>query len=259
LIEDDPRVLTTSNFYFDQEDMLFEWAKRNDSTWNVTRPGYILGAVENAAMNIVYSLAIYAAVQKELGLPLTYPSDVISWDAEKHLSMAKSIAIFSEWAVLTESAANQALNHADGGVFSYGGFWPKLASWYGIDFTTPEPDSGKYKEVVMPFDPPPRGFGGPGIIHSVYFFQEWAGFPGVKAAWEAIAKRHGLIGDPFADAVTIQAGIGLLDMEIPGPWTRVISMDKSRKLGWNGFVQTEEAIKDTIEELAALKMIPPLE
>ena len=259
LVEDDPRVNTAPNFYFTQEDLLFDWVKKNNSTWNVTRPGYILGAVENAAMNIVYALVIYAAVQKELGLPLTFPSDVPSWDAEKQLSMAKSIAYHAEWAVLTDAAANQALNHTDGGVFSYGNFWPTLASWYGIESTIPEPDTSKYIEVVMPFDPPPRGFGGPGKINTVYFFQQWAGFPNVKEAWQKIAKRHNLIGDPFADAVTVQSGIGLLDMEIPGPWTRVISMNKSRKLGWNGFVETEEAIKDTINALAALKMVPPLE
>ena len=56
--------------------------------------------------------------------------------------MGKSIAHYSEWAVLTEGAANQALNHTDGGVYSYGAFWPTLASWYGMEYTTPEANNG---------------------------------------------------------------------------------------------------------------------
>jgi hypothetical protein len=33
-------------------------------------------------------------------------------------------------------------------------------------------------------------------------------------------------------------------------------MDKSRKLGWHGFVDTREAIFETLTELSKLKMIP---
>lgn len=36
------------------------------------------------------------------------------------------------------------------------------------------------------------------------------------------------------------------------------SMDKSRKLGWNGFVDTKDAIRDTLDGLAELKMVPSL-
>ena len=51
---------------------------------------------------------------------------------------------------------------------------------------------------------------------------------------------------------------GTLDAEVLGPWTRMESMDKSRKLGWNGFVDTTEGIRATIEQLAELKMMPAL-
>ena len=35
-------------------------------------------------------------------------------------------------------------------------------------------------------------------------------------------------------------------------------MDKSRKLGWHGFVDTSESLLDVFEDLAKLKMIPPV-
>ena len=37
-----------------------------------------------------------------------------------------------------------------------------------------------------------------------------------------------------------------------------ISMDKSRKLGWHGFVDTSESILEVFDDLAKLKMIPPV-
>jgi hypothetical protein len=34
-------------------------------------------------------------------------------------------------------------------------------------------------------------------------------------------------------------------------------MTKSRKLGWNGFIDSNDSLIRTFEELADLKMIPP--
>ena len=35
-------------------------------------------------------------------------------------------------------------------------------------------------------------------------------------------------------------------------------MDKSRKLGWHGFVDTCESFLEVFDDLAKLKMIPPV-
>lgn len=36
------------------------------------------------------------------------------------------------------------------------------------------------------------------------------------------------------------------------------SMDKSRKLGWHGFVDSSEAMLEVFNDFAKLKMIPPV-
>jgi hypothetical protein len=36
------------------------------------------------------------------------------------------------------------------------------------------------------------------------------------------------------------------------------SMDKARKLGWNGFVDSTQSIQDTMHDFVDLKMIPPV-
>ncbi|TVY22203.1 Uncharacterized protein LHYA1_G008927, partial [Lachnellula hyalina] len=158
--EDSPRI-PHPNFYFPQEDALSTWCLQHHSSWTVTRPGFIIGAVKEASMNITYALAIYATIQKELGLALEFPANIAAWDVNKDLSVVKLIAYHAEWAVLTEAAANQALNIVDDSRFSWGAFWPILASWYGIPYGVPELDEGKYTRVVMP-DDAPRGLGAGG-------------------------------------------------------------------------------------------------
>jgi len=104
--ETDPRFHGEPNSYFPQEDFLWEWSRANKTHWNVTRPGFIIGAVREAAMNIAYGLAIFASMQKELGRDLPFPGEIAAWDVEKNLSSAKLIAYYAEWTVLSDGAAD---------------------------------------------------------------------------------------------------------------------------------------------------------
>jgi hypothetical protein len=259
MMEDAPRV-DHSNFYFPQEDILYAWSKKHSTTWNVTRPGFIIGAVKEAAMSIAFALAVYSSIQKELGQKLEFPSDVGAWDANKDLSAARLIAYHAEWAALTEGAANQALNIVDDSRFSYGVFWPILASWYGLQNGIPEADEAKYALITMPNNPPPRGFGPAGVVKVTWNFASWAEKAEVKAAWKKIQEREGLEKtlDPWRSEKALTETFGTLDAEVLGNWSRTESMDKSRKLGWTGFVDTVEAIQLVIQQLADLKMVPAL-
>jgi hypothetical protein len=60
--ESDPRHGIEPNFYFPQIDLVREWTSKTSSEYVVTIPGFILGAVSTAAMNILYPLAVYASV-----------------------------------------------------------------------------------------------------------------------------------------------------------------------------------------------------
>ena len=254
--EEDPRHGIEGNFYFPQEDVLKEYCEKNDATWVITRPCFILGAVENAAMNILWPLSIYAAIQAHLRLPLEFPGDVAAWDAEKHQSMSTLIGYHAEWALLTPQAGNQALNQSDSSAFSWGKFWPTLASWYHTSAGQPRADADAYATITMPFPSPPRGFGGPGVIKASFSFLEWSKRPEVLQAWEDLKRTHDLRYSPFGDRA--MDTFGLIDGEILGGWGRIVSMDRNRKLGWHGFVDTKEAIKQVINEMANLHMVPPL-
>lgn len=245
---------------YGQEDALSAWATKHNSSWTVTRPGFILGAVPQASMSVVYALALYASIQKELGQPLKWPSDINAWDANKDLSTSKLIAYHAEWALLTDSAANQALNIVDDSRFAWGALWPIAANWYGISYQTPEEDPSKYGTLTMPRSPAPRGFGPAGKVNVTFTFTEWAERKEVKDAWEKIQERESLNKElsPWRNAKSLTECFGTFDAEVLGPWTRTESMDKSRKMGWNGFVDTVGAIKMVIGDLADLKMVPRL-
>ena len=145
------------NFYYKQEDMLFEFCRVHSpsTSWNVIRPSWVLGAVPDAAMNILYPLAIYAIVQRAMGESLDFPGDWNGWDKEQMQSSAMLNGYLSEWAALTAPAANQAFNAADGGAWTWGMFWPILAGWYGVPWNHPVMDESKYKAVET--GPAPRG------------------------------------------------------------------------------------------------------
>ncbi len=259
MTEDTPSLrVPHSNFYFPQEDLLSVWSAAHNTHWTVTRPAFIIGANESAAINIAYALAIYASIQRELGQKLEFPADTWAWDASKDLTTAKLIGYFSEWAVLTDGAADQALNIVDDSPFAWGKLWPLVAGWYGIQNGVPEADEGKYQVVAMPRSPPPRGFGAPGKIYITFSFEEWAKKVEVREAWERIEEREGLRKelDPWRSSGKLMEVFATLDAELLGGWGRVQTMDKSKKLGWHGHVQTDEGIRSTIEKMVELKMVP---
>jgi len=103
-----------------------------------TRPGHLRGRAEGGRVG-------------------PFPGEIAAWDVEKNLSSAKLIAYHAEWTVLSDGAADQILNIADGSMFTCGKFWPVLAKQYGIAYGIPEVDELKLQTIQMLIAPPPRG------------------------------------------------------------------------------------------------------
>jgi hypothetical protein len=158
-LESDPRVTLEPNFYYPQEDLLWKYCKANDVSWNIICPAWIIGAVNNAAMNALHPLAVYAAVQAHKGEPLHFPGDIEAWNGGSEHSTAKLTGYLSEWAVLEESTKDQKFNASDNCPIPANRLWPQLASWFGVkEVGRPEADESKYT-IVDPGDvPTPLGF-----------------------------------------------------------------------------------------------------
>ena len=61
------------NFYYTQEDILFEHSRKQGFSWNVHRPCTVVGYAPGNAMNMATTLAVYATICKETGRPFVFP------------------------------------------------------------------------------------------------------------------------------------------------------------------------------------------
>ncbi|KAF2812564.1 NAD dependent epimerase/dehydratase family protein-like protein [Mytilinidion resinicola] len=232
-----PRVLLAPNFYYTQEDFLAAFcATQQHTSYTITMPSYIPGAVPDAAMNVVLPLGIYAAVGAHLAEPLVYPGTAAGWRATQCQSSAMLNAYMAEWAVFVrdEDAAGEKFNCCDGSAFTWGGLWEALAGWYGMEVLGPG-DGEEWERRKM------------GLT-------AWAKTERVRRAWGEVAERWGLVHGELWDVERLFA---FTEGALGGVETDY-SMDKSRKLGWFGTVDTTESIRKVLDEFAELKMIPPV-
>ena len=100
---------------------------------------------------------------------------------------------------------------------------------------------------------------------------EWAKKDDVQKAWSELVSEHGLTQKElvdidrvfgFLDGTLCRAGPLNMRYDTSQKWftprLTFYSMDKSRKLGWHGFVDSCESLLEVFEDLAKLKMIPPV-
>ncbi|KAJ8118577.1 hypothetical protein OPT61_g454 [Boeremia exigua] len=254
--ESAPRVTLEPNFYYPQEDFLWSFCTEHGIDWNVCMPAGILGAVPDAAMNLVFPLGVYASVQKHLGEKLEFPCDLKAWETNRCMSSSKMNGYMEEWAVLTEEAKNEKFNTMDGTTFTWGNHWPKLAKSYGIDYDRPSIDESVYTVVKSKHDPPPRGFGPPATYRIRFRLVDWARQEKVQSAWAELETRYNLTSGKLQD-MDIDRIFGFTDGSLMGT-PLDLTMNKARKMGWHGFVDSNDAIIEVLAEFVKLGMLPPL-
>ncbi|EXJ60336.1 hypothetical protein A1O7_04488 [Cladophialophora yegresii CBS 114405] len=253
---DPPPAHLEPNFYYPQEKSLRQFCEANQTTWNVIRPAWILGAVNNAQMNALHPFAIYAAVQAQKGEPLYFAGDWDAWQGESHHSSAMLTGYLSEWAVLEDKCKNQAFNSVDTGAISWDRFYEELVRWFGVGkgIHPPEEDLSKFHEIKgRSGKDTPMGYGPAPVMRSLFSLVDWASKPENKEAWQQLMKASGgqLTDDPFRDP---QANFEFGD----AAFLRVgsLAMNKARRMGWTGFVDTIEALFEMYSEMGDLGMVP---
>ena len=91
LREEMPR-LPVANFFYTQEDELFEAARRRGFTWSVHRAHTIIGYALGNAMNMGVTLAVYATICRETGRPFVFPGSAQQWMGLTDVTDARVLA-----------------------------------------------------------------------------------------------------------------------------------------------------------------------
>ena len=255
--ESDPRVKLEPNFYYPQEDILYKYCKSHPSTsWNIICPAWVIGAVNNAAMNALHPLAVYAVVCAHKKEPLKFPGDYSAWLAVGEHSSAKLTGYLSEWAALEDKCANQKFNASDTCPLPNNRLFPELARWYGCPSAPgPELNQANLTTINPPENAPtPLGYGPARPATFAFTLTQWAQDAANHAAWKEIMTNHGVTHDPFED---VEAHFAFGDAAAWG-LAMQLSMNKARYFGWTGHVDTLESLFLAYGELNRIGMLPPL-
>jgi nucleoside-diphosphate-sugar epimerase len=129
---EDSRRLPIENFYYTQEDILFEESKRRGFTWSVHRAHSMIGYALGNAMNMGVTLAVYGTICRETKEPFVFPGSQVQWNALTDVTDAMLLAKHLEWAALTTQAHNHPFNVVNGDIFRWRWLWPKLAAYFGV-------------------------------------------------------------------------------------------------------------------------------
>lgn len=118
-------------FNIDQQQFLERRQPGSGWTWSALRPSVVAGYATGNPMNLAMVIAVYAAISKELGLPLRFPGKPGAYDRLLEMTDAGLLARATVWAATDPRCANQAFNITNGDLFRWNELWPKLAASFG--------------------------------------------------------------------------------------------------------------------------------
>jgi nucleoside-diphosphate-sugar epimerase len=127
------------NIYIAQEQLLRERAKRSSWDYVALRPDVVVGDIHGNPMNIAMVIGVYAAISRELGLPLRFPGVDTAYDKLAQFTDAGLLARASVWAAETPKAGGEAFNVTNGDVFRWERMWEDVAGHFGLDVASPVP------------------------------------------------------------------------------------------------------------------------
>jgi nucleoside-diphosphate-sugar epimerase len=221
--EDQPR-LPVANFYYAQEDVVFEFAAKYGFSWSVHRPHTIIGYALGNAMNIGLTVATYASVCRAHGRPFIFPGSATAWSGVNDVTDARLLAKHLAWAATHQSAHNEAFNVANGDVFRWSRLWGVLGEYFGVDA---QPCPGEQLGLT----------------------QQMAD---MEPLWDEIVAREKLQPNKLAHL----ASPWHTDLDLGRPMECLNDMNKSRRFGFLQWQDTERSFIDLFDQLRRERIIP---
>jgi len=217
---DPPHMLP--NFYWDQERWLRGAQSGQRWTWSALRPHAICGFALGNPMNLMACLAVYAAISKELGLPLRFPGKPGTFDAVYQMTDSALLAKGMTWAATTPAARNQVFNLTNGDFFRWCNVWPAIARVFDME---------------------------PGPVQTIKLTEFMAD---KGPLWSEMQKKYGLAPHPYDQLVAW----AFADYVWSCDWDIMSDMTKIRRAGFHEYVDSEEIILGMLAEFRRSRIIP---
>jgi nucleoside-diphosphate-sugar epimerase len=135
--EGDPRHMPP-NYYFDQIDWLTAFQRGRGWDFVELRPQTLCGFAPGTPMSLAPAIAVYAAISKELGLPLRFPGKPGAYSSIYQVTESTHFASAALWAATEPRCGGEAFNITNGDYFRWQNLWPKLAAAFDMPVGDPQ-------------------------------------------------------------------------------------------------------------------------
>ncbi len=213
---------TNENFYFNQEDFLIERTQHATWRYSTSRPHAFCDPAIDHPRSIGLVIAVYAAIQRELGLPLNFPASEKGFHALTQFTDLALLGRSAVWMANEPRCANQAFNVVNGDTLRWSELWPDFAAALGMPCGTPQ--NIKLEHWIKDKGP----------------------------AWKAVVNKHKLRATDVHQLALWPYG----DYQLSPQWDVTSSMEKARKLGFNDAVDSYQMFRRQFEHYQAEKIIP---
>lgn len=210
------------NFYYDQEDFIRGRQSGKPWSWSASRPHAVCGFAVGNPMNLTMVIALFAAISKELGLPLSFPGTPGNYRALYQCTDANHLAKAIAWMATEPKCANEAFNVTNGNFIRWENLWPGLAAYFGMDLG------------------PPRH------IRLTQMMADKA------AVWDRIVKKHRLKPYRYEEIVSWAYG----DFVFTPEFDIMSDMTKIRQHGFCDAVDTEKMLYRLFDQFRKDRFIP---
>jgi nucleoside-diphosphate-sugar epimerase len=218
--------LPYENFYYAQEDVLFEAAQRQGFTWSVHRPHTMIGYALGNAMNMGVTLAVYGSICRATGEPFVFPGTPQQYNGVTDVTDARLLGRHVAWSATEPAARNQAFNTVNGEVFRWRQMWTRVAEGLGVE-------AAEYPGEPRPLE------GRMGHADEV---------------WAQLVAEHGLAPYKASDL----ASWWHTDADLGRTVETFADMGKSRAAGFLEYQDSAGSFLDLFATLRAQKVIPDL-
>ena len=219
--ESDPRHMPP-DYYFDQIDWLTAFQRGKTWDWVEQRPQTLCGFAPGTAMSILPAIAVYAAISKELGLPLRFPGKPGAYHAIYQVTESSHFAKAALWAATEPRCGLQAFNITNGDYFRWRNVWPKIAEVF--DMPAGEPQTISLTQHMADTGEP----------------------------WRAMTEKYGLKPFDYAELVAWP----FADYVFGCDWDVMSDVSKSRRFGFHDVVDSEEMFCRLLRRFREERIVP---